>query len=161
MKYICTSLLLLCILTSPIHSFEQVLDSVMAIRWVITGDEIELTFICQITLGYCGIGLSDTMTDCDLLVAMTDGTSITLGDYYAYNDVDIPSSDVSLGGVNNLVYVSGGVDSSGNINVTFKRKLVTGDPYDQVIEPDVLTSICWAYLDHVYVWDQHESESKI
>ena len=114
----------------------------------------------QITLGYCGIGLADTMTDYDLLVAMSDGTSKTFGDYYAYNSVDIPSRDVSLGGANNLVYVSGGVDSSGNINVTFKRKLVTDDPYDQVIEPDLLTSICWAYLDHIYVWDEHDSESK-
>ena len=141
-----------------VQSLEQILDSTMTIQWSITGDELDLNFICQISLGYCALGLSGSMSNCDMIAAISDGVTVTLQDYYSYNH-DIPSTDQQLGGTDDVVFVSGGLDSNGNINVSFRRKLSTGDNYDQIIEPDVKQSICWAYRDHQKGWQEHDSFS--
>jgi DOMON domain. len=98
------------------------------------------------------------MSDCDMIGALTDGSTVTLKDYYSYGDFT-PSEDTQLGGQNNLIFISGGLDSNGYINVTFKRLLNTEDTYDSVIVPDEPRNINWAYLDHQAGWLQHSNES--
>ena len=139
----CHSFLIIATLLSEylISGFEQILDTTMTLDWVISGDEIQFRLQCQILSGYCALGFAGSMSDCDMIAALSDGKNVQLQDYYSYNH-DIPGTDEKLGGVNNLVYISGGVNANGTIDVTFTRKLNTGDSFDQVIIPDVKTQIC-------------------
>ena len=86
------------------------------------------------------------MTNTDMIAVLSDGTSVTTGDYYSF-DRDTPPSDISLGGTNDISLVSSSL-SNGYLNATVSRLLVTSDPYDSKIVPDVKTLICWAYRDH-------------
>ena len=153
-----THLLFLLLLFSSCSSLEQILDSKMTIQWSVSGDSIDITFICKISTGYCSIGFAESMTNCDMIAALSDGTTVTLQDYYSYNH-DTPATDQALGGTVDIVYVTGGLDTNGDINVTFKRKLTTGDAYDQDIVPDIKSHICWAYRDHGRAGDQWQEHS--
>ena len=98
------------------------------------------------------------MVNCDMLVAVIGkGSTVTLQDYWSTSN-NKPRTDEQLGGVNSLKYISGGLDANGHINVTFSRLLVTGDPYDQDIIPDLLSHICWAYRSRGN-WDKHDTYS--
>ena len=94
------------------------------------------------------------MTRNDMLGVITDGTSVTIEDYYSFNNYT-PDTDSDLGTGNDYEYISGGVDSDGYIDVTFRRKLNTKDEYDTVIVPDKRTKICFAYLKNDAEWHEH------
>ncbi|OMJ93868.1 hypothetical protein SteCoe_3057 [Stentor coeruleus] len=115
---------------------------------------IQIRLQCKIKLGYCSIGLRSTMTNCDMFAAITDGNSVTLTDYWARSH-DTPKSDKNEGGTNDIFYDYGGVDLSGYIDVTFRRKLSTGDNFDQIINPDAKGNICWGYRDNRGGWTEH------
>ena len=99
------------------------------------------------------------MTNCDMFAALTDSTTVTIEDYWSRNH-NTPNTDVKEGGTKDYEYVSGGVDSTGNINIVLKRKLDTGDKYDQAIVPDISSKICWAYRDNRKGWTEHSSYGK-
>lgn len=98
------------------------------------------------------------MNDCDMFAALTDSTTVTIEDYWSRNH-NTPWTDKKEGGTSDYEYVSGGY-SNGEINVVMKRKLSTGDKYDQDIVPDVISQICWAYKDHRKGWTEHSDYGK-
>ena len=100
------------------------------------------------------------MTDCDMFAALTNGKTVTLQDYWS-RDHSTPKTDAKEGGQNNLIYISGGLDEDNNIDITFKRKLVTNDEYDQDIFPDIHAQITWAYLDDKLGWKEHSEFGKL
>ncbi|OMJ95838.1 hypothetical protein SteCoe_741 [Stentor coeruleus] len=152
------AILLTFILTSGIFGGEtlnQTIDSVMTMEWNVLDNEwIQIRLLCKIKLGYCSIGLRSSMTNCDMFAALTDGENISLIDYWS-RDHGTPRDDISEGGTEDIVKVSGGVDASGNIDITFKRKLNTGDKYDQQIYPDIKGNICWGYRNNHRGWTEH------
>lgn len=152
------SLVLIFWLTSQVFAVEtlsQQIDSVMTMEWTIEDATwIKIRLLCKIQLGYCSIGLRSSMSKCDMFAAITDGTSVTLIDYWSRNH-DTPLTDIDEGGTEDIIYVSGGVDASGDIDVTFKRKLSTGDTYDQDILPDIKGNICWGYRNNRKGWTEH------
>ena len=87
-----THLLFLSLLFSSCSSLEQILDSTMTIQWSVSGDSIDITFICKLSTGYCSIGFAESMTNCDMIAALSDGTTVTLQDYYSYNH-NTPATD--------------------------------------------------------------------
>ena len=131
----------------------------MILSWSISSDSIELTVYCKISQGYCAIGLSKSLDDGDMMGVVSDGTSVALLDYFSYPGAP-PSLDTDLGGTNDLEYLSGGLDLDGYINVTFKRKLYTDDKFDQTIEPDTRSQICWVHTEQVQGWDKHDRKGK-
>lgn len=100
------------------------------------------------------------MTDCDMFAALIDkNNAVTVQDYWSKNH-RTPNTDVKEGGTQDYEVVSGGVDANGEINVVFKRKLDTNDQYDQAIEPDIVSQICWAYKDNRQGWTEHSDYGK-
>jgi hypothetical protein len=86
------------------------------------------------------------MTNCDMFAALSDGSVVTVNDYYS-KDHNTPSTDADLGGSEDISLVSYSVASS-NFTAVLKRKLSTGDSYDQDIVPDIHSDIVWAYRGH-------------
>lgn len=137
------------------ETLTQDIDSVMTLEWNILDSEwIQIHLLCKIQLGYCSIGLRSSMTDCDMFAALTDGENVSLIDYWS-RDHGTPLTDIDEGGLEDIIYVTGGLDTSGNIDVTFKRKLDTGDKYDQEIFPDARGNICWGYRNNREGWLEH------
>ncbi|OMJ89737.1 hypothetical protein SteCoe_8002 [Stentor coeruleus] len=140
-----------------VETLSQKIDSVMTMEWTIEDTTwIKIRLLCQVQLGYCSIGLRSSMTNCDMFAAITDGTSVFLVDYWSRNH-NTPKTDINEGGTEDIIYVSGGLNATGNIDVTFKRKLSTGDSYDQDILTDVKGNICWGYRNNRAGWTQHTS----
>ena len=98
------------------------------------------------------------MTRCDMFAALTDGSSIYIQDYYSYNH-DTPQTDAQLGGTEDYTQLSSSM-VNGLLTVVVKRKLSTGDQFDQDIIPDVHGNICWAYLTNRNGWLEHSKECK-
>ncbi|OMJ80375.1 hypothetical protein SteCoe_19368 [Stentor coeruleus] len=139
------------------ETLRQDIDSVMTLEWTIVDDAwINIRLLCKIQLGYCSIGLRSSMTDCDMIAAINDGKSITLTDYWS-RDHNTPLDDLAEGGTDDIYYISGGLDDSKSIDVTFKRKLSTGDIYDQDIIPDIRGNICWGYRNNRKGWTLHST----
>ena len=100
------------------------------------------------------------MTNCDMFAALIDGNNkVTVKDYWSRNH-RTPKTDLKEGGTEDYEIVSGGVDQNGDIDVVFKRKLDTGDKWDQAIEPDLKGQICWAYKDNRQGWTEHSDYGK-
>lgn len=87
------------------------------------------------------------MLDTDMIIVSASYGSVVLEDYYSKSHF-IPPKDSDLGGVNDLIYLDGGLDANSHIDIWFYRKLNTGDKFDKVIVPDDETDICWAYKDY-------------
>lgn len=145
----------LILISSSIETITQQINSIMNMSWTIEDSIwIQIRLQCKIKLGYCSIGLRGTMTNCDMFAAITDGYSITLTDYWAKNH-NTPNTDIKEGGKNDIIYDYGGVNLEGYIDVVFRRKLKTGDSFDQDINPDVRGNICWGYRDNRAGWTEH------
>ena len=76
-----------------------------------------------------------------MMIVESDGNEIVLKDAYSSFHY-IPSSDALLVGKNDLVYLLGGINENGLIDVTFQRKLVTDDIFDQAILVNQEMEIC-------------------
>lgn len=94
------------------------------------------------------------MSDCDMVAALNLGDSVIIADFWSVDHSE-PKTDEAEGGTNDLIMVSGGLDSNNEIDVTFKRKLVTGDIYDNEIYPDEIGHITWGYRDNKLGWSKH------
>jgi hypothetical protein len=73
---------------------------------------------------------------------------VTIQDYWS-RDHGTPKTDAAEGGENDYTITSTGshIDSNGDIDITFTRKLKTSDKWDQQIYPDIRSQICWGYID--------------
>lgn len=139
------------------ETLTQEIDSIMTLEWTIVDDIwINIRLLCKIQLGYCSIGFRSSMNDCDMIAAINDEKSITLTDYWSRNH-NTPLEDTAEGGTEDLHYISGGLDDTKSIDVTFKRKLSTGDIYDQNIIPDIRGNICWGYRNNRKGWTLHST----
>ena len=108
-------------------------------------------------MGYCSVGLRKTMTDCDMFAALIDTDSqVTVQDYWS-RDHGTPRTDAKEGGQNDYTVVTtgSGSDANGHILITFRRKLNTGDVWDQTINTDINSQICWGYKDNRQGWREH------
>lgn len=145
----------LILISSSIETITQKINQVMIMSWTIEDSTwIKIRLQCKIKLGYCSIGLSRTMINCDMLAAITDGNNTLLTDYWA-KSYSTPNTDIKEGGKNDIIYDSGGIDLDGYIDVTFRRRLSTGDSFDQDIIPDERGNICWGYRDNRAGWTKH------
>ena len=97
------------------------------------------------------------MTDCDMFAALIDSDNkVTVQDYWSI-DHGTPRTDERSGGQNDYTVLTtgSGTDANGDILITFRRKLQTGDSYDQRIYTDINSQICWAYKDNREGWREH------
>jgi hypothetical protein len=95
------------------------------------------------------------MLDTDMIIVINTGYFIQIQDSYSSKHYT-PDSDTSLGGTDDLEYISGGIDENGHINIIFKRDLKTQDKYDEEIFIDKTMTICWAIRDDTQSMEMHE-----
>ena len=115
----------------------------MTLGWTINQDYIELNFKvtiiqCKLSIGYCSLGYRQTIRNWDIVGIFIDSKGVTLEDCYSYTN-EVPDTDSELGTKKDYEHISGGLDSDGYIDITFRRKLNTGDKHDEVIRPDIRT----------------------
>eukprot|EP01125_Pyxidicula_operculata_P013652 TRINITY_DN452_c0_g1_i1.p1 TRINITY_DN452_c0_g1~~TRINITY_DN452_c0_g1_i1.p1 ORF type:complete len:395 (+),score=74.86 TRINITY_DN452_c0_g1_i1:52-1236(+) len=128
-------------------------------KWNVCGkypdNEIEVTLTTDIN-GWMGLNFNGMLngghTDKDMIFAwMTnDGTPVVIDAFAqncdAYGLCNYP--DVLLNGTNDIYCVSG--SNENNItSITFRRKVRTGDPYDDEVEPKA-TAIQWAFAEVIF-----------
>ena len=94
------------------------------------------------------------MTNCDMFAAFTDSTTVTIEDYWSRNH-RTPKTDKADGGTSDYLLVSSSYDSATGLTASLKRKLSTGDQYDQDIIANINSQICWGYLDRRVGWHEH------
>eukprot|EP00742_Colponemidia_sp_Colp-10_P001335 GILJ01001437.1.p1 GENE.GILJ01001437.1~~GILJ01001437.1.p1 ORF type:complete len:398 (-),score=81.00 GILJ01001437.1:260-1393(-) len=96
-----------------------------------TADSIEVQYSLP-GAGMAAIGFGSSMTNADMIIANANGDgSWTVGDYYSLKH-EVPKTDLSLGGTHDLLE-STVTSVQGTTTVTFRRKLVTSDKFDNEI----------------------------
>ena len=81
------------------------------------------------------------MVNTDMMIAVSNGQTSTIQDHYSSIHA-YPPSDIQLGGTNDLKQLSSGIGEDQFIDITFERKLLTGDKFDQIILIDQEMEIC-------------------
>jgi hypothetical protein len=134
-----------------------------AMSWCFPSEEdIQITFQLAGT-AFVGIGFGGSMYEADIVSGWVDAAGApTIKDYYSTEE-GAPKEDTSLGGTDDVVAISGtrggakganGTASSEFTELTFQRKLSTGDEFDTVIsltEPN----------DMIYAWGSADSQGLI
>ena len=143
----------------PVAAFFADIDSRMAIGWeIFANDTIQVTVKvggkqCMLD-GWCGFGLSDTMTNTDMWIVIQQSGKIALWDMWSVED-DTPTNDLDINGCEmNLVLESSNY-TAGVMYAVFNRLLDTSDTNcDQVIELDTPMGISYGYLNQEN-FDEH------
>ena len=107
----------------------------MELHWTIVEDEIFIGLRCP-DRGWVALGLGGEgpmMKGADILIAYVDSEGLHVQDNFA-NDFVSHVADTELGGRNDLLESVGTETGQGTV-VELRRKLDTGDPYDQPIVP--------------------------
>ena len=100
------------------------------------------------TFGWISIGFDplEWMKDADMILAtVEDGKAIVL-DEYSSGNYGPHEDDTYFGGTYDILE-SGGSESDGYTIVEFKRRLSTGDEFDEALVPGQTVSIIWAMAD--------------
>ena len=100
------------------------------------------------TSGWLSIGFDplEWMKDADIILgAVEDGEAIVLDEYSSGNYG--PHEDDTFFGGSYDILESGGSEADGHTVVEFKRKLNTGDEFDEALTPGQSVSIIWAMAD--------------
>lgn len=103
--------------------------------WTIRGDEIFIGLRCP-DRGWVAVGLGGEgpmMKGADILIAYVDSEGLHVQDNFA-NDFVAHTADVKLGGRDDILESAGAESEQGTV-IELRRKLDTGDAYDQPIVP--------------------------
>jgi hypothetical protein len=113
-------------------------------KWNITADEIDVEFAANGT-AYVALGFGDSMQGADMVVGFVDvnGKANAL-DMFCKAEHEAPKLDTSFGGTEDVDVVSG-QSSNGRTTIRFKRKLDTGDKFDQAILPKGAVHLVYAW----------------
>lgn len=106
--------------------------------WTIKEDEIFIGLRCP-GRGWVALGLGGQgpmMKDADILIAYVDSEGLHVQDNFA-NDFVSHVADIKLGGRDDILESAGTETGQGTV-IELRRKLDTGDPYDQPIAPGKL-----------------------
>ena len=109
------------------------------------------------TGGWVAVGFQpeddDKKKDTDIVIGYVSGGRASVFDMFSKNPDGPHPLDIDLGGSNDIIEFSGS-ENEGVTIIEFKRKLNTGDTYD-----NVLTSgnqrLIWAYTDTDGLYNEH------
>jgi len=108
-----------------------------------TAQTITFTVTGKTTTGWVGMGLGTEMAPSDIYVGwlQADGTAV-MTDRYA-TQYAMPLEDTAQGGTDDVTGVTGSL-VNGEVQISFTRKMVTGDKYDTALSLGNV-NILWAY----------------
>ena len=114
------------------------------VYWLIEGGNITMA-ISGKTTGWVTIGFdpSSAMKDADMVFGWVSGGTPDTSDQYSVGTFGPHSPDTSLGGTDDIIDYSG-TEAGGVTTMEFKRKLDTGDTYDNIIPSTGTMNIIWA-----------------
>jgi|GEM_PF-1659050 len=97
------------------------------------------------TIGWLAIGFEPTsrMKDADMVFGWVEDGQATLLDLYSTGSTGPHPPDEELGGTNDIIDFEGS-EEDGYTIIEFKRKMDTGDKYDQVLIPGQRLNFIWA-----------------
>jgi len=119
----------------------------MEISWRNDGENLYMALSGE-TEGWLSIGFDplEWMKDADMiLTAVEDGEAIVL-DEYSSGNYGPHEDDTFFGGTYDILE-SGGSEDEGRTVVEFRRRLDTGDEFDEALSPGQSVSIIWAMAD--------------
>jgi hypothetical protein len=108
------------------------------------------------TSGWLAVGFDplEWMKDCDMILGtVDDGEAIVLDEYSSGNYG--PHEDDTFFGGSYDILESGGSEADGITVVEFKRRLDTGDEFDEPLAPGESISIIWAIADSKSRYAKH------
>jgi hypothetical protein len=108
------------------------------------------------TSGWLSIGFDplEWMKDADMILGtVEDGEAIVLDEYSSGNYG--PHEDDTFFGGSYDILESGGLEVDGHTVVEFKRRLNTGDKFDEALTPGQSVSIIWAMADSKSRYTKH------
>lgn len=115
------------------------------IYWKIEGDNISVAIKGK-TLGWISIGFipTDDMKDGDIIMGWVDNNAkVHIKDEFSTGKTGPHAPDTELGGTDDIL-ISGGTEDNEITIIEFKRKLITGDKYDNNIPVNGSIKIIWA-----------------
>ncbi len=130
----------------------------MELHWTIVEDEIFIGLRCP-DRGWVAVGLGGEgpmMKGADILITYVDSEGLHLQDNFA-NDFVSHTADAKLGGRDDILESAGAESEQGTV-VELRRKLDTGDPFDQAIVPGKMR-VLLAHSDSDDFTSYHKSRS--
>ncbi|KAL4443103.1 hypothetical protein ABPG74_002170 [Tetrahymena malaccensis] len=125
----------------PLSSYAQ--DNFLNVQFDLS-EEGSVTFMIVVqNTGWFGLGFGQSMDNVDMIISENDSGVVTLSDNYSQK-TSTPSSDVNLGGQNNLNLLGYELTDK-QLTFKFSRKLDTGDKYDYVLQKDQSLNIVYAW----------------
>ncbi|CAD8112444.1 unnamed protein product [Paramecium primaurelia] len=108
-------------------------------------DQKEVTMMIEIDkISYFSLGLGQSMSDADLWVFEIDQNAIIGTDSHSTKH-QVPPTDVSQGGTNDIEILGYYYNQNGKSGVKFKRKSITGDKYDKDLIQEKGVDFIWAH----------------
>jgi hypothetical protein len=97
------------------------------------------------TSGWVAIGFEPTnrMKDADMVFGWVENGQVTILDLYSTGTTGPHPPDDQLGGTNDIIE-SDGKEENGYTIIEFKRRLNTGDEYDNSLLPDSEVTFIWS-----------------
>jgi len=153
--FICLMTISFCLSPSLQHSsqnsFDVFKDGKYVFDWSINEVDQSIQVSLDVeTIGWIGLGISTQgyMANSDVIMCYYSNTSNKGICVDGWSDSrNAPPSDVSLGGSDNLLSVTGSV-TDGRTNISFSRKLNTGDSKDLSIEKGKEMNVIFSYRNN-------------
>jgi hypothetical protein len=113
-------------------------------HWSNDGQYIYLALKAK-TAGWVAIGFGAEvmMKNADIIEGYVEGGKVTVMDMFSTGEFGPHPPDEQLGGTYDILE-SGGLENNGYTVIEFKRKLDTGDKFDQAVSRGI-NKIIWAY----------------
>jgi len=114
------------------------------IRWL-SDDQYIYIGIRAKTTGWVALGIKPTsaMKDADMIFGFVKDGAITVSDQFSTGTYGPHSPDTELGGTNDILEFDG-KEEGGYTTIEFKRRLSTGDEYDNEFTKGTV-KIIWAF----------------
>ncbi|CAD8105493.1 unnamed protein product [Paramecium primaurelia] len=108
-------------------------------------DQKEVTMMIEIDkISYFSFGLGKSMSDADVWVFEID-KNVIIGTDSHCSKHQVPPTDVSSGGTNDIIILGYYYNENGKSGVKFKRKANTGDKYDKELKQQKGVDFIWAH----------------
>jgi hypothetical protein len=113
--------------------------------WSVVDDTIHFGIIAR-TTGFVGLGIDpeQRMLNADMIIGwVTDGGTVEIFDAFSTGETGPHPEDTDLGGTFDILDYDGSETDTHTI-LEFKRKLSTGDQYDNIIPAEGSLDIIWS-----------------
>jgi len=144
------------VIDSEEYASSKSLDSGYMLYWSSDSEHIYIAIEAD-TTGWIAVGFQpddeNKKKDTDIIIGYVSGGRASVFDMFSQNPDGPHPLDIDLGGSNDIIEFSGS-EAEGVTIIEFKRKLNTGDAYDNALSKGNQRLI-WAYSDVDGLYNEH------